>query len=126
MKEKKERDTKIAELISRLDNSERAKKKLLAERAQGAESFEIPDGVISWVNQNGTVWINLGSADALRPQVTFSIYDAALRDPAKAEKKGSSRSEVMRGTPYPNGSKYADNLSLVEKEPCLSANKVTA
>jgi hypothetical protein len=35
------------------------------------------------------VWINLGSADALRRQVTFSVFDADRTDPAKADQKGS-------------------------------------
>ena len=44
--------------------------------------------------RNGKVWINLGSADGLRPQVTFSVAEAGLDDAAAAEKKGSI--EVMR------------------------------
>ena len=40
------------------------------------EPFETPDGRIAWVNQAaGTVWVNLGLADGLRRQVTFSVYD---------------------------------------------------
>jgi hypothetical protein len=52
-------------------------------------SFEVADGRISWVNQNGTVWINLGTGDSLRRQVTFSVFDADQHDAAKAAKKGS-------------------------------------
>lgn len=34
-----------------------------------------PDGKVVWSNQREqTVWVNLGSADMLRPQMTFSIY----------------------------------------------------
>ncbi|MCA9232364.1 MAG: hypothetical protein KDA57_17075 [Planctomycetales bacterium] len=48
------------------------------------------DGVIRYVNQrNGTVWINLGEADNLRPQVTFSVYDGDQSDALSAERKGS-------------------------------------
>ncbi len=48
------------------------------------------DGLIRWVNQrNRTVWINLGRADALRPQVTFSVYDGDENDALGAERKGS-------------------------------------
>ncbi|HMP07099.1 MAG TPA: hypothetical protein PJ982_12170 [Lacipirellulaceae bacterium] len=48
------------------------------------------DGRITWVNQRyGTVWINIGEADGLRPQVTFSVSAAGLDDAAAAEKKGS-------------------------------------
>jgi hypothetical protein len=48
------------------------------------------DGRIIGVEQGfATVTINLGSADGLRPQVTFSVSDAGLDDAAAAEKKGS-------------------------------------
>ncbi|MEO8494423.1 MAG: hypothetical protein ABI614_05105 [Planctomycetota bacterium] len=40
------------------------------------EPFEAPDGRIAWVNQQSrTVWVNLGMADGLRRQTTFSVYD---------------------------------------------------
>ena len=35
------------------------------------------------------MWINLGSADALRRQITFSVFDADKQDPAKTDRKGS-------------------------------------
>lgn len=58
-------------------------------------SFEIADGKITWVNQaNNTVWIDIGSSDALRKQVTFSVYDSENTDAGKAEKKGAV--EVVR------------------------------
>jgi len=48
------------------------------------------DGVIRYVNQrNHTVWVNLGEADDLRPQVTFSVYDGDQNDALSAERKGS-------------------------------------
>jgi len=54
------------------------------------ESFEVPDGEIRWVNQhNGTVWIDLGRADGLSRQVTFSVYPADVTDMARGGKKGS-------------------------------------
>ncbi len=82
-------NTQLKELTENLSKSERAKDNLLAEASKSAESFEVPDGRIAWVNQDGTVWINLGSADALRRQITFSVYDADNRDPAKSSNKGS-------------------------------------
>lgn len=58
-------------------------------------TFEVPDGRIKWVNQgNSTVWIDLGPADALRRQVTFSVYDTEDNDAQKAKKKG--KIEVIR------------------------------
>lgn len=39
------------------------------------ESFEVPDGFVTWVdNTTKTASINLGSADGLRPRVSFSVY----------------------------------------------------
>jgi len=82
-------NTQLKDLTENLTKSERAKDNLLAEVSKSAESFEIPDGRIAWVNQDGTVWINLGSADALRRQITFSVFDADNQDPAKSSNKGS-------------------------------------
>ena len=48
------------------------------------------DGLVSWVNQKEQkVWINLGDADQLRPQVTFSVYSGDESDALKADTKGS-------------------------------------
>lgn len=48
------------------------------------------DGLISWVNQKEQkVWLNLGSEDSLRPQVTFSVYSGDEADALKADIKGS-------------------------------------
>jgi len=53
------------------------------------------DGLIRWVNQReGKVWINLGSADQLRPQVTFSVYSGDANDVRASVSKGSV--EVVR------------------------------
>lgn len=62
---------------------------LKSQRKDEPGSFEFADGRISWVNQDGTVWINLGTADSLRRQVTFSVYDYDQHDAVKATKKGS-------------------------------------
>jgi hypothetical protein len=48
------------------------------------------DGMISSVDQRtGVAYVNLGSADGLRPQVTFAVAEAGLEDAAAAEKKGA-------------------------------------
>ena len=53
-------------------------------------SSEIADGKVTWVNQGtGIAWINLGSNDGLRRQVTFSVFEQDEVDAGKAEKKGS-------------------------------------
>ena len=76
-------------LTTKLNKSDQAKQNLLAQVSKSSDSFEVADGRISWANQDGTVWINLGSADSLRRQVTFSVFDADQHDAAKASKKGS-------------------------------------
>ena len=78
--EKAELEKKIAEL-------ERSVTLFAEQRKDEPGSFEVADGRISWVNQNGTVWINLGSLDSLRRQVTFSVYDADEHDAEKAAKE---------------------------------------
>ncbi len=48
------------------------------------------DGLIRWVNQKDKkVWINIGEADHLRPQVTFNVYSGDESDALKAKSKGS-------------------------------------
>lgn len=84
-----ELNAQLKDLTDKLTKSEVAKENLLAEVSKSAESFEVPDGRISWINQDGTVWINLGAADSLRKQITFTVFDADAQDPAKSESKGS-------------------------------------
>jgi len=82
-------NAQLKDLTEKLSKSEVAKENLLAEVSKSNESFEVPDGRISWINQDGTVWINLGAADALRKQITFTVFDADAQDPAKTASKGS-------------------------------------
>ncbi len=59
-------------------------------REETRQTFEVADGEVVKVNQaNGTVWINLGSADELRRLVTFSVYTSQENDVARNERKGS-------------------------------------
>lgn len=83
------RNAQIQQMTQELGKLKHAVDNLIEQRKDEPGSFEIADGRVSWVNQNGTVWINLGTADSLRRQVTFSVYDADRHDAAKAEKKGS-------------------------------------
>jgi hypothetical protein len=84
-----DRDTQIKNMTDEIAKLKHAVANLIEQRKDEPGSFEVADGRVSWVNQNGTVWINIGSADSLRRQVTFSVYDADQHDAAKAEKKGS-------------------------------------
>lgn len=83
---------KLNDKIAKLD---RANDLLLSERKSPDPFAEPADGKVTWVNQRyGKAWINLGTADGLRPQVTFSVYSPDEADAAKAEKKGTI--EVVR------------------------------
>ena len=55
--------------------------------------FEVPDGKIVWVNQKArSVWINVGQADGLQRQVTFSVVDSG--DDVGGDQKTKGRIEV--------------------------------
>ncbi len=76
------------------DQLDQVTKELVALRN---ESFTSPDGRIRLVDQRAeTVWINLGSADNLRPQITFSVWP---RDANGLARDGQSRKgaiEILR------------------------------
>ena len=97
------------DIATKLNNAEEKYKKIIAEnekllkkkdevvalqkdeidRTKKAEDFEVPDGVINSVNQRtNSVLINLGSADGMRVQVTFSVYDRSQNSATKSKKKG--------------------------------------
>jgi len=68
---------KTTELLAQIDTKEKLIRGL-REKVEGLtpESFDIADGKITWVNQaEETVWVNLGFADGLNRQITFSVYD---------------------------------------------------
>jgi hypothetical protein len=53
-------------------------------------TFEVPDGKVRWVNQRqGTVWINLGEADALDRLTSFAVYSSDASDVGNTVKKAS-------------------------------------
>lgn len=114
------RDATIRDLNEKLAKSERAKTNLLAEVSKSAESFEVPDGRISWVNQDGTVWINLGAADSLRRQITFSVFDADARDPARSDQKGSIEVTRILGDHLAEARITSDN----PRNPILSGDNI--
>jgi hypothetical protein len=84
-----QRDTTIKSNTAEIAELKRAVENWREQVPSDTESFEVADGRISWVNQNGTVWINVGEADSLRRQITFNVYDADQHDAARATKKGS-------------------------------------
>ena len=77
-------------LNDKISKLERATEILQSNQLDPDPFAQPADGLIRWVNQsNGTVWINIGEADELRPQVTFSVYDGNENDAKGAERKGS-------------------------------------
>ncbi len=61
------------------------------------QSFTTPDGIIRLVDQaSETVWINLGSADNLRPQITFSVWDKSSSGLGRDGQARKGALEVMR------------------------------
>lgn len=97
-KERAEFNQQLADMTAELKKREDANYKLLDRVQRESETFEVADGAITWVNQaNNTVWINLGPGDALRRQVTFSVYDTEDSDAGKAAKKGKIEVTRMLG-----------------------------
>jgi len=97
-KTREETDKRLADLGTERDNANAKAKKLetLVDTQGkqldklGTEAIGVPDGKITWVDQRtGTVWIDLGRADALRRQTTFSVYPIDITNLAKGGKKAS-------------------------------------
>jgi hypothetical protein len=64
------------------------------DKIAGYESDKVgtPSGEITWVNQrNSTVWINLGRADSLTRQVSFSVFPP---DVTTMTDKGSKKAKI--------------------------------
>ena len=81
-----------------------------------------PNGEISWINQrNSTVWINLGRADSLSRQVTFSVYPADVTDmTAKGAKKASIEVTQVLGDHLAEARVVDDDIS----NPILPGDKI--
>lgn len=85
------------------------------------ETFEIAHGEIRWVNQrNGTVWINLGQADALSRQTTFSVYPADTTDVSRQGKKGSVEVIQILGDHLAEARIIEDDIA----EPIMPGDKI--
>lgn len=77
---KTESDKKIA-VLQKEKTDALATNKGLADKLTTlqTDTFERPHGQVTFVNlRNNTVYINLGRADGLQRQVTFSVYDPAI------------------------------------------------
>lgn len=83
----KELAAQTAELNKKIADEKQKTQNLITEvRSKAArikdltnESFERPHGQVTWVNmRTNTCYINLGRADGLQRQVTFSVYDPGV------------------------------------------------
>ncbi|MDA0832322.1 MAG: hypothetical protein O2955_18860 [Planctomycetota bacterium] len=64
-----------------------------------ADNFEMEDGEIRWIDSiDQTVWINLGSADRLPVQTTFSVYSKSGRGVGRGKEDLIGAIEVIRIT----------------------------
>lgn len=75
-KAKADAEKKVAEIQAELDRlSGVVQQQTLTIDGMKNESFDVPHGQITFVNQrNRTVWVNLGAEDNLRRQVVFAVY----------------------------------------------------
>jgi len=84
-------------------------------------TMEVPDGKITWVDQRtGTVWIDLGRADALRQQTTFSVYPIDITNLAKGGKKASIEVTRIRGEHLAEARIVEDTVS----DPIMIGDKI--
>jgi len=80
-------------IIKELRNTKEELGSKIAQLTEG--TMGTANGEISWVNQRGgTVWINLGRADALSRQVTFSVFPADSTD-VKRSKAGIEVTQIL-------------------------------
>lgn len=83
-----EKDNRIVELTEQMTQQQEAASKKIADmekaildikiqrQQEEKPSFETPDAIVTSVNQKaGVVYLNVGSADNLKPQQTFSIFN---------------------------------------------------
>lgn len=90
-------------------------------KAMTSTSIDVPDGEIRWVNQhNQTVWVNLGRADGLGRQVTFSVYPIDTTNLAKAGKKASIEVTQILGEHLAEARVIEDDVS----DPIMLGDKI--
>jgi hypothetical protein len=85
--------TKTQSQLARADSD----RKVLAEKVARSQQqqHEVPDGAVTWVSAGErVVYINLGQADFLRPQVSFAVYPSEVTDVVTSKSK--AKIEVTR------------------------------
>lgn len=85
------------------------------------ETMDLPDGEVRWVNQRaGTVWINLGRADNLTRQMSFSVYGSDATDLSSTGKKASIQVTQILGDHLAEARIVEDNIS----NPIMPGDKI--
>jgi len=110
-----------AKLVSEMQKDLDRLREKLANVSKDGPSFEAPDGEITWVSQRQRmVWINVGHADGLTRQTTFSVYDHDENGVSSAARK--ARIEVINIT----GPHLAECRILDDevKNPVLPGDKI--
>lgn len=79
-KKQKDEDDKaknvFSEKIGKLEEMLTSANQEITKLRKSGPDFEIPDGEITYINQRERLaWINIGSADGLARQTTFTVYD---------------------------------------------------
>jgi peptidoglycan hydrolase CwlO-like protein len=92
-------EKQIAGLNNQVSENDRTildlKEKRKALESERDTLFEAPDGRIAWINQRQRlVWIDVGRADGLMRQTTFSVFDHDVNGVTNAAPK--ARIEVVR------------------------------
>jgi len=126
---RKRADEQLAEIQTNLDETLKEKQNLVTLNRQKSEkldalvreSFEVAHGEIRWINQgNGTVWINLGRADSLGRQITFSVYPMDTTNLTKAIKKASIEVTQILGEHLAEARIIEDKVS----DPIMPGDKI--
>jgi uncharacterized protein (UPF0333 family) len=91
----KQTSDQIAELKNDKGKLRTTLQRMNEEKERDKKANEVPDGKVTWINQvSRTVWINLGSDDGLRRQISFSVFDKEDTNPVESDRKG--KIEVVR------------------------------
>lgn len=84
-------------------------------------TFEVADGEIRWVNQKAsTVWVNLGRADSLPKQLTFSVWGRDENDVARRDAKAKIEVTQILGEHMAEARIVQDS----SKDPILPGDKI--
>ena len=91
------RNNQIADAQKRLDDQAESNLVTQLKARPKSERFEIPDGKVTSINEaSGTVWINIGSSDDLKPLTTFSVYPATQLGVMRGPEDIKGRIEVLK------------------------------